>query len=164
MTTRVIHFGPDDCHRLMVLRSAGYFVDACWSLGQLRASLLTGGEIEAVFMSEREGIAPDEAVSLAKTHCAAPVVLFRSTNRAYPDSTFDLVVHALTPPEVWLKEIDALIGVKRGGQSSRLFARDSVQWRRHAVRTSGGGRSKSEYTRRVSPAVDHRSSSDSPFK
>jgi hypothetical protein len=113
MAARVIHFGPDDCHRLIVLQSAGFSVDACNSLGQLRASLTVGGEADAVVMSDADGIAPDEVVSLAKTHSTAPVVLFRGTNRVYEDSRFDLVVHTLTRPEVWLNEVNTLIAKGR---------------------------------------------------
>ncbi len=113
MAVRVIHFGPDDCHRLIVLQSAGYAVDACNSLGQLQASLTAGGKADAVVMSDADGIAPEEVVSLAKSHSSAPVVLFRGTNRVYEDSRFDLVVHTLTPPEVWLSEVNELIAKGR---------------------------------------------------
>jgi hypothetical protein len=109
MAARVIHFGVDDCHRLMVLRSAGYSVDNCDSLGQLITKLETDGEADAVVMSDCDGISTEEAASLARTHTKAPVVLFRSTNRSVEESAFDLVVHSLTPPEVWLNEVDALI-------------------------------------------------------
>ena len=132
MTTRMIHFGPDDCHRLMVFRSAGYSIEACGSLSQLHTALRAGGSPEAVFISEGEGIAPQEALSLTKVLTPAPVVLFRSTNRAYEDTGFDLVIHALTPPEVWLKELDALIGKNLAGRSaSRLLAPELAQQRRN---------------------------------
>ena len=36
-------------------------------------------------------------------------MLFRNTNMAYEESRFDLVVQCLTPPEVWLNDVDALI-------------------------------------------------------
>jgi hypothetical protein len=109
MAARVIHFGPDDCHRVMVLRSAGYAVDNCNSLIQLRSSLLTGCAPNAVLVSDGEGVAPEMAIAVAKSHSAAPVVLFRSTSLSYQDSGFDLVVHSLTPPEVWLNQVDAVI-------------------------------------------------------
>jgi hypothetical protein len=109
MAARVIHSGPDDCHRLMVLRSAGYAVDDCMSLGQLRAFLLAAGESDAILLSDGDGVAPEEAVALARGCSSAPVILFSGTNRAYEDAAFDLVVHTLTPPEVWLREVDALI-------------------------------------------------------
>jgi hypothetical protein len=113
MAARVIHFGRDDCHRLTVLRSAGYSVDDCDSLVQLRASLLDFGEADAVLLSDGDGLAAEDAGSVARTCSKAPVVLFSATNRNYQDSAFDLVVHSLTPPEVWLGEVDALIAKSR---------------------------------------------------
>jgi hypothetical protein len=134
MAARVIHFGPDDCHRLIVLESAGYVVDACDSLGQLRASLIAGDEADAVMMSDAEGVAPEEVVSVARTHSLAPVVLFRGTNRVYEDSTFDLVVHTLTPPEVWLDEVDALISKNRVLHArSEVLARESAHPKQEAA-------------------------------
>jgi hypothetical protein len=121
MAARVIHFGPDDCHRLMVLQSAGYAVDDCVSLGQLRASLLVAGEADAVLLSDGDGVDPEEAAALARGCCSVPVVLFGNTNRAHKDAAFDLVVHSLTPPEVWLREVDALIA-KRCVFGGRLAA------------------------------------------
>ncbi len=109
MAARVIHFGPDDCHRRMVLQSAGYFVDECGSLGELRSRLLSGAAFEAVLMSEVEGLTPGDAASIARMHSCVPVVLFRGTNLTYEESKFDLVIHALTPPEEWLTEVEALI-------------------------------------------------------
>jgi hypothetical protein len=112
----------------MVLRSAGYAVDGCASLAQLRASLLTGEQADAVLLSDGEGVEPDDAVALARNCCSAPVVLFSGTNRAYEGAAFDLVVHSLTPPEVWLHEVDAVIAKGRvlGGHLAAL-SRKSAQ-------------------------------------
>jgi hypothetical protein len=109
MFTRVIHFGPDDCHRLMVLRSAGYEVEDCDSPLQLSALLSSGASAEAVIMSDGEGVSHEEALAVARTHSNLPLILFRSTNRAYEEFEFDLVVQVLTPPEAWLNDVDALI-------------------------------------------------------
>jgi hypothetical protein len=109
MATRVIHFGPDDCHRRMVRQSAGYSVDECHSLGELRDCLLTATAFEAVFMSEAEGLTPEDAASITRMHSCVPVILFRGTNLSYEESQFDLVIHALTPPDVWLNEVETLI-------------------------------------------------------
>lgn len=127
MATRVIHFGPDDCHRRMVLQSAGYSVDECHTLSELRVRLLTGSGFGAVVMSEVEGLAPEDAAALARMHGHVPVVLFRGTNLSYEDSEFDLVIHALTPPEVWLNEVDSLIAKGRvAGAESEVLAGPSV--------------------------------------
>ena len=109
MIARVIHFGTDDCHRLMVLRSAGYAVENCGSLGQLRACLADDSAADALLISDSEGISLREAAAFACAHSSLPVVLFRNTNLAYDESGFDLVVQCLTPPEVWLNDLDALI-------------------------------------------------------
>lgn len=122
MAVRVIHVGPDDCHRLMVLRSAGFAVDGCVSLTQFRALLLGGSRADAILLSDGEGFAPNDAAMLARSCSSAPVVLFGGTNRTYEDAMFDLVVHSLTPPEVWLHEVDALIAENRvlGGRLAAM--------------------------------------------
>jgi len=115
MPAKVIHFGLDDCHRLMVLRSAGYTVDECRSVLQLREMLETGEVPDAVLISDCEGVSPLEAVTLARTFSPNPLILFRSTNLTYEDGGFDLVVPCLTPPAVWLSEVDAVIEKSRAG-------------------------------------------------
>jgi hypothetical protein len=128
MPTRVIHFGPDDCHRRMVLQTAGYSVDECHSLSELRARLLSGAALDAVLMSDVEGLAPEDAATLARMHCCVPVVLFRGTNLSYEDSEFDLVIHALTPPDVWLNEVDALIEKSRAARDgSKVLTGRSIE-------------------------------------
>jgi hypothetical protein len=101
----------------MVLQSAGYSVDECHSLSELHARLSTGAAIDVVLMSDVEGLAPEDAAALARMHFCVPVVLFRGTNLSYEDSEFDLVIHALTPPDVWLNEVDALIEKGRAARA-----------------------------------------------
>ncbi len=149
MAVRVIHFGPDECHRLTVLRSAGYCVDACGSLPELHASLEAGVTADAVFLSDGEGVEPDQAVSLARSRCSAPVILFCSTNRSYKDSSFDLVVPNLTPPEIWLSEVNSLIAETRSLQSvSNEIVHESVPRRRDAALALGKCRDERHRTGR----------------
>src|SRR5215469_5795931 len=103
MIARVIHFGPDDCHRLMVLRSAGYVVEICQSLVQLENRLQLGAAPDAVILSDSDRTCPQEAMAVARSFTSNPVILFRDTNMAYEDSGFDLIVPCLTAPEVWLQ-------------------------------------------------------------
>jgi hypothetical protein len=141
MAARVIHFGPDDCHRRMVLQSAGYSVDECYSLSELRARLLTDAGFEAVLMSEAEGLAPEDAAALARMYCCGPIVLFRGTNLSYEDSEFDLVIHALTPPDVWLGEVETLIKRRRPPRSdSEVLAGGSVDI--HSGSKTGSARTR----------------------
>lgn len=109
MLARLIHFGPDDCHRLMVLRSAGYAVEECESLLQLGNTLSAGDSVEALLFSDGEGISPEAALAVAKALSSLPSILFRSTTQTYEESGFDLVVPSLTPPDVWLNDVDTLI-------------------------------------------------------
>lgn len=104
----------------MVLRSAGYSVDDCGSLMQLRTWLATGIAADALLMSDTGGVPPDEAIALAKTRTTMPVILFRSTNLAYEESGVDLIVPCLTPPEIWLTEVAELI------QKSRILRAQSA--------------------------------------
>ena len=109
MLAKVIHFGPDYCHRMMVLKSAGYAVEDCETLLQLGTTLSAGASADAVLMSDGEGVSPREAAALARRHSRLPLILFRNTNQAYDETGFDLIVQSLTPPEVWLNDVDALI-------------------------------------------------------
>lgn len=58
MLGRLIHFGPDDCHRLMVLRSAGYIVEDYRCLVQFRDSLADAETVNAVLVSDGDGVSP----------------------------------------------------------------------------------------------------------
>jgi hypothetical protein len=108
-TVRLIHFGSDDCHRVNVLRSAGYSVEECRSMRALREALSADRKPDAVFITEREDDSPGDAISLAKSQSTAPVILFRCSHGNLSDERFDLVIEALTPPQRWLQEIDELI-------------------------------------------------------
>ena len=170
MAARVIHFGPDDCHRLMVLRSAGYAVDGCMSLAQLRSSLLAGGDADAVLLSDGTGVALEEAASLARSCSSAPVVLFSGTNRAYEGAPFDLVVHSLTPPEAWLHEVDKVIAKNRllGGHLAAL-SRKSAKLLEESARVVNKSRSerirsRQERARNAALRPGDRQGQDSAFK
>jgi hypothetical protein len=160
MAARFIHFGPDDCHRLMVLRSAGYTVDGCVSLPQLRRLLLAGGEAEAVLLSDGPGVLLAEAASLTRSCSSAPMVLFSGTNRTYEGMSFDLVVH----------EVDKVIG-ESGLLARRLSAlsRKSAQLREESARAlnkarSERMRSRRERARTPVPVPDDRLGPNSAFK
>lgn len=112
-TARIIHFGRDDCHRVSVLRSAGYTVEDCRSLCAFRDALAADGRPDAVFITEREGNLQKDAVSLSKECSAAPLVLFRRSNSDLGEESFDLVIDSLTPPKHWLEAIGDLIGRSR---------------------------------------------------
>lgn len=116
-TARIIHFGKDDCHRVSVLRSAGYAVEDCRSLRAFREALTGGGTPDALFITESESNLEGDAISLARSCSPAPLVLFRRSHGDLSPGTFDLVIDSLTPPKHWLQEIGELIA--RGRTANR---------------------------------------------
>jgi hypothetical protein len=117
MAAKIVYFGADTCHRLPVLRRAGYFVENCRSAEHL-AALLGSGGIDAVLATDRDGDVPDGLVALVRSRWTVPVILFRDSNRDCNERRFDLVIAALTPPPRWLGELDDLIrpALAFGGQ------------------------------------------------
>lgn len=121
MPARVIHFGVDKCHRLTVLRRAGYSVDACNSLGQLRLALLSEIDPDVVMMSDDDGSVPADAISLTRSESLAPVIFFPSSDRGAELAQFDLVVPTFTPSDDWLLDLAILIV-----RSRRIRARSQI--------------------------------------
>jgi hypothetical protein len=117
-SVRLIHFGSDDCHRVNVLRSAGYFVDDCRSMRAFQEALTAERKPDAVFITEREDDPAGDAVSLIKTCSTAPLILFRRSHGDLSDGSFDLVIESLTPPQQWLQEIDQLIARRHAGRDA----------------------------------------------
>jgi hypothetical protein len=110
MAARVIHFGVDDCYRLSVLRRAGYDIDDCSNLIQLRAVLESNGEADAVMVNDSTGSIPEFVFSLARARSAAPIILFPNSSRTYQtEQEVDLIVPSFTPPEEWLLKLATLI-------------------------------------------------------
>lgn len=120
---RIIHFGTDDCHRVSVLRSAGYRVEDCRSLHTFGEALTADGELDAVFITEREGDLQGEAISLAQTRSSAPLVLFRRSHSDLSGGNFDLVIDSLTSPQNWLEEIGQLIARSQSEKNGRPGSR-----------------------------------------
>jgi hypothetical protein len=118
MASRIVHFALDDCHRIGVLKSAGYCVDDCGdSLSRLHAALIGVWETDAVVIAESTGTLPDRVVSLVRSVSVAPLILFQSKYPHYDESEFDLIVQPLTPPDRWLSDIGALIEQRRSVHS-----------------------------------------------
>lgn len=141
MAARIIHVGTDSCHRLPVLESAGYRVETCISVPELRDALTAEEQLDAIVISEGAGGAHPDAVSLARSHSSAPIVLFRETQLSFAESSFDLVVPVLAPPQTWLADIAALITRFR---SLRADARALCSESAELKRASAAARTKSE--------------------
>jgi len=147
VAARVIHIGTDTCRRLPVLESAGYQVQTCISVPELRDALAVDQQLDAVLISEgAEGVSPD-AVLLTRSHSSAPIVLFRETQLTFSESLFDLVVPVLDPPQTWLADIAALIA---RCQSLRAHAQALCNESAELRRESGLARTKSSRERQRS--------------
>jgi hypothetical protein len=151
MAARVIHFGTDYCHRSMVLRNAGFAVDECISLVQLRSALIAESRADVVCLSDGEPTHQEAAVALARSHCSAPLVFFQGAEHSADQPAVDLVVPNLTPPDVWLNEVKELIAQSVAlQQQTRSLLRKSGQIRmsaRDAVRKSREERDRSHRER-----------------
>jgi hypothetical protein len=158
MAARVIHFGHDHCHRSMVLRNAGFAVDECISLVQLRSALVEGSRTDAVCLSDGEATHQEAAIALARAHSSAPVVLFQGSEHPDSDPSPDLVVPNLTPPDVWVNEMKDLIARCEALQAtSRSLVLESRQIRmesREAVRRSREERDRSRREREMASGRD----------
>jgi CRP/FNR family transcriptional regulator len=113
MVARIVHFGIDDFYRLRALRDAGYSVDSCNSLAELRLILNPGVRVDAVAISETDGATPQSVITLARSVGNVPLILFQGWTRNWNESEFNLVVPVLRSEREWLKDIAALIAHNR---------------------------------------------------
>jgi len=126
MAARVIHFGADECYRLKVLRRAGYDIETCSNLIQLRAAFDSGSEADAVIVNDSDGSVPLPGISLARSRTSAPIILFPDSGRTYKTEEIDLIVPSFTPPEEWLHDLANLIVRSRTIRAcSQLLRRQS---------------------------------------
>ena len=113
MSRKLLSFGYDACHRWAVLRLAGFQVDQCGSIQELRERLMRShfmgsNSVEAVIMVEDIVPVPPEAIVAARSYFTGPLVLFEGQTPPSHRDSFDLCVPVLTRPEVWLPQIDKL--------------------------------------------------------
>ncbi len=126
MVAKAIHFGVDDCHRVLVLQRAGYDVKQSPSLDALIIALQNERRAAAVFISEGDRAITERAADLVRRFSPARVILFRSSQRAIDEGKFDRVYATLTPPQNWLLATAESIRMSRsrqseGGRGKQLF-------------------------------------------
>jgi len=126
MVAKAIHFGVDDCYRVLVLQRAGYDVRQSPSLDALITALQNERHVAAVFISEGDRESTERAADLVRRFSPARVILFRSSQRAIDEGKFDRVYATLTPPQSWLLATaesirTTRIGQAEDGRGKRLF-------------------------------------------
>jgi hypothetical protein len=127
MADRIVHFGSDACHRLLVLQDAGYAINDCRSIPELRSALEKKRQTAAVVMTGSRGTTGRTAIRLTRSCSRAPLILFPDGNNDGDKSEFDLVIPALTPPQEWLEAIASLI------KRSRALCADSKSLREQSA-------------------------------
>lgn len=102
---RIVHVGEDICYRVPVLRRAGFKVDVCISTDQLSDNLFNRPETDAILISDPGREISEEILRRIRGCSSAPIVLFQSSSRDYPNAWFDLVIPVLSRPVEWLRDI-----------------------------------------------------------
>lgn len=110
MTYKVIHFGWDDCYRIQVLRYAGYEVRDCQSIENLGEELQCDAPPDLIVISEDDSRSLPQTTAMVRSHTKAPLILFRRTQNMIDESIFERVFPCLAPPELWLSEVEEVIG------------------------------------------------------
>jgi hypothetical protein len=109
MAAKILYFGRDTCYRLPVLVRAGYAVESCTSLEELRAAFLSGPAPHAILVADENPRSAELAVAWLRSRPSPPLVLFCDAYRFHPEPVFDLVIPALTSPALWLSDIAEVI-------------------------------------------------------
>jgi hypothetical protein len=127
MSSLLVHFGTDQCHRLPVLRRAGYSTHECSSLIYLHSALIRFPQVAAVAVPEEAANEPEDLISLVRTYSSAALILFQRLSPLIDPSDFNLVIAPLTDASVWLDSIAEEI------ERSRLIRKQSENTREEAA-------------------------------
>jgi hypothetical protein len=82
----------------------------------------TGGPVDAVVLSEGAPHTIEQAAAIVRTHCAAPMILFRCSQCQLDESAFDQVFAGFQSPPEWLARTAELIGQSRALKERRSRA------------------------------------------
>lgn len=135
MSGTVVHLGPDTCHRLRIVASAGYSVYDCDTLQELEAAL--GGDVSAVVLTTGTGALASAAISLTRSRTWVPLILFGDTDEDEDGSGFDLYVPAFTRPQDWIGRVTELIEQSRASRSQGDTGEGTEQMRSRASAGQG---------------------------
>jgi erythromycin esterase-like protein len=106
MSSRIVHFGVDACHRVEVLAEHGFSVATCGASVPRMRELLRSNRCDAVAL---EGDSCDgNAINAARAMTSAPLVLFQQQTEDV-SAPVDLVVEPLVAPADWLPKLEELI-------------------------------------------------------
>lgn len=128
MATNILHVGEDLCRRIPVMQTAGFVVlRSEVKILAIHAAFDREEDYSAVVFHNDIAAVSEEAVHETRTLTEAPFVLFQNPTNACDDGEFDLVVPALTPPDVWLQKLREVIQASREiREHSRTLRKDSA--------------------------------------
>jgi hypothetical protein len=154
----IIHHGTDEGHRVAMLKTAGYIINNCDSFAQLHSALMAIPPVDAEAIAECRDEPCEKAISLSRAASAVPLILFQSAIPQFNESNFDLVVPALTPPQVWVDEVKRVIEESRNLRT--YSARNSPARRGSAQATVRFAASESAAVREKSRREGERSKTE----
>jgi hypothetical protein len=107
---RVLHFGEDECHRLIVLHQAGYDAVLCHS-GPHLVQQMQQPDFDAVLFPRL----PAKRLLLNELRASTivPFVLFGFPLDPSHPAPFDLIIDPITDPAIWLRQLSQTIGLAR---------------------------------------------------
>jgi hypothetical protein len=161
MATTIVHFGVDECVRLLVLSGAGYSVDACGtSIAKFHERLLQG-HTDAIAVSS-EGLTLEESVaSTARSLSKASLILFEGPHSHLERSQFDLVISPGTGPNEWLAMISELLERSRAIQKySQALHAEAGALRQECARTREESALQRDRAKRLRVKIDKARNSD----
>lgn len=126
MAAAIIYFGQDYCHRVQVLRSSGFDVSYCLRLQDVRRRLCAAPAVSALLADAEYVDFDHKLVTDIRALSAAPIVLFVRSDAEVVEDHFDLVIHSLTSPQLWLKELSLAIEIHLRSTSERTWRRPPV--------------------------------------
>lgn len=136
MATTILHVGDDLCRRIPVMETAGFLVfRSKVEIPAIRTAFNREEDYSAVVFHNDIAAVPEEAVQETRSLSEAPLVLFQNPTVASNDDEFDLVIPALTPPNVWLEKLRELI------HTSRETCERSLQLRKDCATLSANSQS-----------------------
>ena len=141
----ILHIGEDFCRRIPVLERAGFAVfESEGSIAAVEKAFVGGDIFSAITFHCDLAQPPDATLRKTRTLSVAPCVLFANPAIQVGESEFELVIPALTSPDLWLKRLRELI------EASRRLLEQSRQLRQDCAGTRSATemqRARSEWLR-----------------
>lgn len=124
---RILHFGDDECHRLAVLKQAGYETNLCSSEPELVEQVQVVAPAAVLF--SRIPAKPHDIQEL-RNRTKIPFVAFGGSTKTAKAESFDLVIEPVTTPDVWLEQFsDIILRSRQVLKNSELIRKHSRQLR-----------------------------------